>query len=568
MLSARCVKMVTKKGMNQMRTRLLPTLLLSISAILCACSGLFAEDSAAGNSGDATKKSAADLNTAPQNSRIELWKDKVVVIPLKGAIAPESMGGTEEMVVAAIKDAAKAKLIIMEIDSPGGAISSCDAICGALLQSKAPAYALVLRKAVSGGAMVATACKRIYMLKGSRIGDIQPMSMIPQEMDDRTIEKIESDVRAIMAANASANGYPVELLESMVSRTLQIYEVKSSGTDGKNGRREFLKQEQYDLLKKNMEEGIDTRTFAEPPRVVVETGKILSLSAQDAEYYGLATAVLPDENTFWKTLKLDPAQIVRVDLPEGELSILKSLGLNNLKLSRWLLFLLIICLAAGVGGALAEFHLPGFGIPGTISVIGFSSFFYILAMHDRASPFEIALFITGIGLLMVEIIVLPGFGVTGIIGGCCLFVGLGLALLPDFNSPYMQEHFWSELTLASGFTLSALIISLCIFIFVFERGGQIPFLKGIFLPDELPSGRAVIDNARATPVTDSEYNPDERMVYLGKFGVAATTLRPAGKMRLDSGEVIDVVTGGEFVEAGTKIRVSSVEMNRIVVVTT
>ncbi len=51
---------------------------------------------------------------------------------------------------------------------------------------------------------------------------------------------------------------------------------------------------------------------------------------------------------------------------------------------------------------------------------------------------------------------------------------------------------------------------------------------------------------------------------LGKEGVAHSTLRPAGTAIIDDKRV-DVVTRGEMLEAGTKIRVIEVEGNRIVV---
>ncbi len=502
--------------------------------------------------------------TPPGTERARNWEGKVIVIPVKGPIAPEKMGGCEEKILTAITDAAGAKLIVLEVDTPGGVIDSCDHLCGALLQSKAPVYALVLRKAVSGGSMLSTACKRIYMLTGSRIGDCQPMSMMPgQQMDDRTIEKIESDVRAIMAANARANGYPVALLEAMVSRSLQIYEVRYEGSLVS----EFLKQEQYDLLKKNMAEGLDKRTFAADfPKVIDEKDKILSLAAQDAQRLGLAKAVLENEPDFYKLLEIDPTLVLRADVPDGDLDILKSIGVKDLKLGKWLIFLLILCLAAGIAGALAEMHMPGFGVPGAISIIGFTSFFYILFMYDRASPFEIILFITGLALLVIEIVVLPGFGVPGIVGCCLLLLGLGLALLPDFNTPYMQQFFWSEVTVAGAFVLSAAVLSIALFIFVFERGGKIPFLKGIFLAEEQTGGLNGNEPAAISAAADLNEAVQKRQALVGKGGVALTMLRPAGKVRLDDGGLLDVVTEGAFVEAGTRVKIIEADLSRFVVI--
>jgi membrane-bound serine protease (ClpP class) len=56
----------------------------------------------------------------------------------------------------------------------------------------------------------------------------------------------------------------------------------------------------------------------------------------------------------------------------------------------------------------------------------------------------------------------------------------------------------------------------------------------------------------------------EQELYMGKQGVALTTLRPSGKADID-GESVQVMTGGEFIEKGTQIVVTHVDGNRIVV---
>ena len=47
----------------------------------------------------------------------------------------------------------------------------------------------------------------------------------------------------------------------------------------------------------------------------------------------------------------------------------------------------------------------------------------------------------------------------------------------------------------------------------------------------------------------------EQNAYIGKVGVAATTLRPAGTVELEDGTRIDVVTAGEFIEKGEPVQV-------------
>jgi membrane-bound serine protease (ClpP class) len=53
-------------------------------------------------------------------------------------------------------------------------------------------------------------------------------------------------------------------------------------------------------------------------------------------------------------------------------------------------------------------------------------------------------------------------------------------------------------------------------------------------------------------------------VKVGDIGVAATTLRPAGKA-VFGGQVHDVVTPGDFVTLGASVRVISTDGMRVVV---
>ena len=53
-------------------------------------------------------------------------------------------------------------------------------------------------------------------------------------------------------------------------------------------------------------------------------------------------------------------------------------------------------------------------------------------------------------------------------------------------------------------------------------------------------------------------------IEVGAKGAAETPLRPSGKALFD-GELIDVITEGDFVDAGEPVQVRLVEGNRIVV---
>ena len=171
----------------------------------------------------------------------------------------------------------------------------------------------------------------------------------------------------------------------------------------------------------------------------------------------------------------------------------------------------------------------------------------------------------GIGLLVVEIMVLPGFGVAGILGIFGVLIGLFLAFTPDWNSEYMRKFMWEEIGSFTLLILVALIATIVLIWAIAKFGSRLPFIRMFTLSDRLPAGPN--PNPELTSEEDSARSDRLKASgHVGKTGIAETTLRPAGKVRLDSGDLIDVVTDGSFIEAGREVRVLEAVPGRIVVV--
>ncbi|MCC8179457.1 MAG: ATP-dependent Clp protease proteolytic subunit, partial [Planctomycetes bacterium] len=159
------------------------------------------------------------------------WRDKVVALEVKGAIVGKPFSDMSDRLTAALDKADQdgAHLVVIEMDSPGGEVGACDKLSKRIFESKTPVVAVVVHKAVSGGAMLASAAREIVMTKSGRIGDIQPMQASitggGAGMDDRTAEKIEVDIRTIMKVYAEHYGRPVPVVEAMVSRSASLYQV-------------------------------------------------------------------------------------------------------------------------------------------------------------------------------------------------------------------------------------------------------------------------------------------------------------------------------------------------------
>jgi membrane-bound serine protease (ClpP class) len=160
-----------------------------------------------------------------------------------------------------------------------------------------------------------------------------------------------------------------------------------------------------------------------------------------------------------------------------------------------------------------------------------------------------------LGLLLIglEVFVIPGFGVTGISGLLLVMGSIGLVAYGHW--PRSNEE-WIGYGQALGpFTFS--VLGALVAAFVLARYlPHIPYVNRLMLkPDEL-TGEMSDEFADAI-------HPDTAAL-LGAIGVAATPLRPAGKVQFGE-DFVDVVAEGSYVQPGTRVQVIEIEGNRVVV---
>lgn len=545
---------------NIRRLDLIPALTLLLSVIAAGLTVRAAEatpDIAPG----ASSPFPENLGFAEDGS----WEGKVAAIPIKGTIVGKPFSGMLDQVIASFDRAERenALLVVLEIDSPGGEVNACDRLAKRIFDSKVPVVALVEHKAVSGGAMVASAAREIVMTRAARFGDIQPMRASltgdAPAMDERTAEKIEVDIRTIMKGYAENHGRPPAVFAAMVSRDVDLYQVVFD-----DGGTEYLDGHELKVYEENIEKGRENRKIA-ASRIIKPAGRLLELTAQQAVECGVASEIVDSADAFYRTRGFDEGDIVRPKVESGEIDLTKLLpSLDDIGLPPWVLALLGVFLVAGIAGIVTEFQMPGTGIPAAIGLIGFVAFFTTLFTYDRGSPLGVTIFLVGIALLIVEIMVLPGFGVAGVMGILGILLGLFLSFTPDWNSEYMRSFMWNEV---GSFTILLVVVLVGVGLFFWamtEYGDHIPFLRYFMLRRNEVGGIAPDLGADVEPETrDSARMAAARLV--GKSGVAETVLRPAGKVRLDSGGYLDVVTDGLFVEAGMRITVLEASPGRILV---
>ena len=271
----------------------------------------------------------------------------------------------------------------------------------------------------------------------------------------------------------------------------------------------------------------------------------LIVTAQQADDFGLSNGTLQSAEQLAEVLAIDPNTI-------GELT-------ENWAESMvaWLELLSPFLLIAGFLLLLVEVKSPGVGLPGLLgcAFLGLAMFHSYLV--GLAEVTEILLFFLGIAAIAAEIFLLPGTVVFGAIG----FVLLVVALVLSRQSFVLPSNAIEEdLLLANLANLMLLfVIVIAAAVVVWRLLPKVPWTSRLFL--QPPTPELATAGGGHSP---RGIGGDALLALVGRVGTAATVLRPGGTMEID-GDRIDVVTEGDFVEAGTALRVLYVQGNRVVV---
>ncbi|HEX2394378.1 MAG TPA: NfeD family protein, partial [Bacteroidales bacterium] len=206
-----------------------------------------------------------------------------------------------------------------------------------------------------------------------------------------------------------------------------------------------------------------------------------------------------------------------------------------------------------IGGIYFEMQAPGIGFPLIAALAAAMLYFAPLYLEGLAEHWEILLFLAGIGLVLVEIFVIPGFGVAGVSGIVLIVAGLTLSLIDNISFRFEGIAALSQLSRAFFTVVIAVFMTFIIAIlgtkkFIFSRA-----LSGLSL-------EAVQDHKKGFISSDIR-----QKAMVGKTGVAATILRPSGRVEVD-GELFDARADISYIEKGEKIRVIRDEAGQLYVV--
>jgi len=273
-------------------------------------------------------------------------------------------------------------------------------------------------------------------------------------------------------------------------------------------------------------------------------GKLLTLTTDEALRFGLASRKINKIEDILPLYNLKGATLVNVPITWSE------------NLVRFLTKPMIsgLLLSLGALGLIFEMWTPGWGVGGTIGVFFLALFFGGQYLVGMASWIEPVLFVSGIGLLLVEIFVIPGFGIAGIGGIILIVASLFLTLVrhPFSTSPIAKEEYRQAL-----YTISLSFMAVFVIILLFLK----------FIPRTRFWKRLrprIVLTSREKPEEGYQSTSPTWERFLGKEGKSLSILRPAGRAVFGE-EILDVVTEGSFINRGQRVKIIKVEGNRIIV---
>ncbi len=492
-----------------------------------------------------TRSDLADLYNFPREylreSATSGETPRVIRIKIDETIEPILQGFVEREIRRAL--AAGVNLILFEIDSPGGMLEPSLEIAHTIADldgKKVRTVAYIPKMALSGAAIIALGCDEIILTKHATIGDAAPISIKPGQQFERAPEKILSFLRGELKTLAEKKGRPSGLCQAMADKDLDVFQATHRDT----GRINYLTDDEIHLANGDWIKG----------RIVPECQgeNLLTVDGQRAHELKLAEAPVADEDELRQ----------RLGIPEGEIP--QAVGRTWVDTLVWTLNrpgIAALLLVAGMVFIYIELHtLTSFF--GIASALCFMLFFWSHFLGGTADVLEIVLFLFGVVLILMEIFVVPGFGIFGVSGALAIFASLLLAsqtfVLPTTNSEL------SLMTQNLGTLSLALISVIGVGALVSRYLPEMPILKHLILTPPNLSGATDVDAPRLRPDMLGGAVAAGLECLLHQEGEALTTLRPAGKARFGE-QMIDVQSQGDFIDPGEKIVVTEVVGNKIVV---
>lgn len=462
--------------------------------------------------GYAQEEPAGELQEEPLtlNRGRKDWPEnpRVYLIPVRQEIFHPQLFLIRRGVEQAVAQGADAVVLLM--DTPGGRVDIMKEIVNQIIDLEIPTYTLVEAEAISAGAIIALATDYVYMTPRSTIGDAMPIVM-GQELGEAQREKIESYMDAVVRSIAQAKGREEDMIRAMVRRNVEY----------------------------TLEDGT----------VISKEGEILTLTNQEAEQRLpdgtplLSEGTVADLDNFLNRIGLGDAERIEL-LP----STADDLALFITRIAPILASIAFILFYI-------ELQSPGIGWAGGLAAAFFIVIVFGHNVAGLAGMEDLVLIAIGLTLIVVEIFILPGFGIAGLAGIATLIFGLIKAMTIRYpGNPGELEGLDAIGNIGPAITsVSLSIIGATIGIALVMRTLDENNLFGrrLVLADALPSSDTTPEHTRLDALA-------------GSSGTALTPLTPSGTVEI-GGVEYDSLSDAEYLDADSRVVVLEVRNNRLIV---
>ena len=511
--------------------------------------------------------------SAPTAVPAERQASTVAIISIRGPIDEVTAASVMRRTERAL--AVGANAIVLDLDTPGGDLLATLQLCN-FIKSQMPSntVAWVHPQAYSAGTILALATREILVSPGSAFGDAAPIQVIPGAglvpLPATERAKMEAPIISEVVDSARRRGYDENLVQGFVRLGSELWLIEHAET----GKRALVEAQEY------------ADVFGEaPPRQALPVsqavaaeggGEIASLSPWFALFAPSEVLDSPQseptprkrlgsgERGQWKLvgqivksdqlLVLHPDEALSLGLAKASIASDQELsawfGASTIirfdeNWSEWLVRFLvswpvrIALIVVLIVGFVLEALTPGFGIFGTAAAIALLLLVGAPAFVGLAEWWELIAVVLGLGLVALDLVILPLGGWVAVAGGALVLGGLVSSFVTrDLSSAAGQQ----QLFMSIGSTLAGIFGSITIVWFASKSLPQSALARRAILTT------AATSQARAT-VAQRELTPPP-----GSFATALTPLRPSGRVLVD-GRPLDAQTQGEFVESGARVRV-------------
>ena len=405
----------------------------------------------------------------------------------------------------------KADIILIHMNTYGGAVDAADSMRTRILNSKIPVWVFIDNNAASAGALISIACDKIYMRPGGNIGAATVVNQSGEVVPD----KYQSFMRSMMRSTAESHGK-----DTIITDTDTL-----------------IRWHRDPAIAEAM---VDPSIYIEG---IIDTGKVLTFTTQEAIRNGYCEGEAETIEQLMELARIEKYTIQQFT-PGGTDKVIDFL--INPFVSGILIMIII-------GGIYFEMQTPGIGFPSFAAIIAAIMYFAPLYLEGLAANWEILIFVLGLLLILVEIFAIPGFGVIGFSGIALVIAGLTLSMVESFD-------FSSDAPILSPVVESLLLVMLSVFLSIILSillskkllTSRMSPLKPFVLHADQQTNQGYIS-------VDTSYSE-----MVGKTGEAYTVLRPSGKV-LINGMPYDAKSELGFIEKGMQIRVTRFEQGQLYV---